>query len=135
MTKRFDTGAIKRKPILVLETDGAQDEAPRFPKPLACAVDHFKRFKLDAYIHGVNAAGLSAFNPVEQRMAPLSHDLSGVILPHNTFGSHLDGNGNTIDEELEKRNFYAAAEVLSEIWSKTVINKHPVQCEVIKKES
>ena len=80
MTKLFETGAIRRKPIQILETDGAADEAPRFPKTLACAVAHFKRFRLDAYIHGVNAAGLSAFNPVERRMAPLSHDLSGNTL-------------------------------------------------------
>ena len=75
--KLLDSGAIKRKPIYILETDGACDVAPRFPKTLACAWDHFRRFKLDVYIHGVNAAGLSAFNPGERRMAPLSHDLAG----------------------------------------------------------
>ena len=80
----------------------------------------------------MNAAGLSAFNPVERRMAPLSHDLSGVILPHDTFGNHLDSSGNTIYPELEKMNFYAAGDVLAEIWSRIVINKHPVHCEVLK---
>ena len=71
-------------------SDGASDEAPRFPKPLYTAVLLFKELKLDVLMHGVNAAGLSAFNPVERRMAPLSHDLAGVILPHDSFGSHLD---------------------------------------------
>ena len=61
-------------------------------------------------VHGVNAAGLSAFNPVERRMAPLSHDLSGVVLPHDTFGNHLDANGNTIDENLEMDNFNTTAD-------------------------
>ena len=83
-------------------------------------------------IHGVNAAGLSAFNPVERRMAPLSHDLCGIILPHDTFGSHLDSSGKTIDNELEKENFHAAAEVLSEVWSKTVINNFPVDCKAVR---
>ena len=46
-----------------METDGAQDEAPRYPKPLLCGIALFKELKLDALIHGVNAAGLSAFNP------------------------------------------------------------------------
>ena len=46
-----------------METDGAQDEAPRFPKPMNCAISLFKELKLDALILGVNAAGLSAFNP------------------------------------------------------------------------
>lgn len=68
-------------------------------------------------------------------MAPLSHDLSGVILPHDTFGNHLDASGNTIDAEMEEKNFYAAGDVLAEIWSQTVINKHPVHCEVLKKGS
>jgi hypothetical protein len=73
----FESKAIKRKSILVLESDGAQDVTPRYPKGLACAVALFKKLGLDALIHGVNAAGLSAFNPGERRMAPLSHDLSG----------------------------------------------------------
>ena len=90
---------------------------------------------MDALILVTNAAGLSAFNPVERRMAPLSHDLSGLVLKHDTFGSHLDKNGKTIDTELEKKNFYAAAEVLSDVWSNTVIDKYPVICKVARKGS
>ena len=79
----------------------------------------FKKLGLDVLIHVVNAAGLSAFNPAERRMSPLSHDLAGIILPHDTFGSHLDVQGKTIDVELEQKNFLAAQEVLAEVWSKT----------------
>lgn len=57
----FTSEYIKRKPILVIETDGAQDEAPIYPKPLSCAVNLFKKLKLDALIHGVNAAGFISF--------------------------------------------------------------------------
>ena len=123
---------FSRKPIIITETDGAADEAPRFPKTLSCAVDLFLKLNLDAYVHGVNAAGLSAFNPVERRMAPLSHDLCGLVLPHDTFGNHLDGSGKTIDLRLEKKNFHAAAEVLSEVWSNTVIDKCEVNCKAVK---
>ena len=63
-------------------------------------------------------------------MAPLSRDLVGLILPIDAFGLHLNGSGETIDDELEIRNFNQAAEVLSEVWSKTVIDKHPVKCVV-----
>ena len=104
------------------KTDGAQDEAPRFPKPLASAVSLFKTFNLDVLIHGVNASGLSAFNPVERRMAPLSHDLAGLVLPHDSFGNHLDASGRTIHHDLEKQNFFKAAEILSDVWSNTVID-------------
>ena len=55
--------------------DGASDEAPRYPKPLQTDVTLFKELKLDVLLHGVNTAGLSAFNRVERCMAPLSHDL------------------------------------------------------------
>ena len=57
----FNSNLIERKPVLVMGTDGAADEAPRFPRVLSTAVDLFKMLNLDALIHGVNAAGLSAF--------------------------------------------------------------------------
>jgi len=128
----FETGAIKTKPILVMETDGATDEAPRYPKPLKCAIRLFKKLQLDALVHCVNAAGLSAFNPAERRMAPLSHDLTGIILPHDHFGNHLDSNLKTVDIELEKKNFHHAAKVLSEVWNKTIINNHPVDSKAVE---
>ena len=122
MKELFESGALPKRPILLISTDGAQDEAPRFPKSLQVAVFLFKFLALDALIHATNAAGLSAFNPCERRMAPLSHDLAGLILDPFTYGSHLDDSKNTIDTALEIQNFYAASEVLSEVWSKTVIN-------------
>ena len=62
MRELFNSNLIERKPVLVMGTDGAADEAPRFPKVLSTAVDLFKMFNLDALIHGVNAAGLSQLN-------------------------------------------------------------------------
>ena len=60
-----------------------------------------KELKLNALIHGVNAAGLLGFNPVEIRMNPLSHNLAGVTLPHDQCGAHLIVNGVTANAELE----------------------------------
>ena len=80
LNQAFESGSIKRKPILVIESDGAADVAPRFDKPLAAQIALFKLLKLDVLIHGVNAAGLSAFNPCERRMAPLSRALAGNYL-------------------------------------------------------
>ena len=59
-------------------------------------------------------------------MAPLSRDLAGIILPHDYYGSHLDSSGKTIDEELEKRNFFRAAKTLADVWCSTVIVTKPV---------
>jgi len=67
------------------------------------AMSHFKKHNLDAIFIATNAPGRSAFNRVERRMAPLSRELSGLILPHDHFGSHLDANGKTTDAELEKK--------------------------------
>jgi len=50
-----------------------------------------------------NAPGHSAFNRVERKMAPLSRELSGLILPHDHYGSHLDKKGDTVDPNLKKR--------------------------------
>ena len=90
MKELFDTNFLPKKPIMIVSTDGAQDEAPRFPKSMRVAVFLFKYLGLDVYIHATNAAGLSAFNPCERRMAPLSRMLMGLLLQHDIFGSHLD---------------------------------------------
>ena len=95
----------KIKLCTLIKTYFFQDETPRFPKTLANSISLFKKLKLDVLIHAVNASGLSAYNPVERRLAPLSKAGSGVVLPHDTHGSHLDSAGNTTDLDLEKRNF------------------------------
>ena len=46
----------------------------------------FKELNLDLYIEVTNAPGLSAFNKVERKMFHLSKELTGVLLPHASFG-------------------------------------------------
>ena len=60
----------------------------------------------------------------------LSKELGGVVLPHETFGSHLV-NGMTVDEELELKNFRADGEVLAELWGNLVIDGHPATAEYV----
>ena len=102
----FKYGLVEAKAILIFTYNGASDEAPRYPKPLQTVVTLFKELKLGVLLHGVNAAGLSAFNPAEKRMSPLSHDLEEIILPHDSNGNHSDESGKTID--VEKKKFKAA---------------------------
>ena len=47
------------------------------------AVYLFKVLKLHDLIHGVNGAGLMAFNTVEKGMTHLSNDLAGLRLRHD----------------------------------------------------
>ncbi|ESO12304.1 hypothetical protein HELRODRAFT_158789 [Helobdella robusta] len=102
ITKTMDQNA---KPIFIFFVDGGPDENPRYPHTIQSAIGQFKKYNLDAIFIATNAPGRSAFNQVERRMAPLSRELSGVILLHDFYGSHLDINGKTIDEKLEILNF------------------------------
>ncbi|ESO03128.1 hypothetical protein HELRODRAFT_174018 [Helobdella robusta] len=102
ITKTMDQNA---KPIFIFFVDGGPDENPRYPHTIQSAIRQFKKYNLDAIFIATNAPGRSAFNQVERRMAPLSRELCGVILPHDFYGSHLDINGKTIDEKLEILNF------------------------------
>lgn len=101
---------------------------------IANAVDHFKKYDLDGIFLVTNAPGRSAFNKVERRMAPLSRELAGLILPHDSFGSHLHDGGKTVDSTLERENFQKAGEVLAEVWSSVLIDGHEVVAEYIKPE-
>ena len=55
------------KPIVVYMSDGASDEAPRFLKAFQTRFALFQELKLDVLLHGVNTAGLLAFNPVSDK--------------------------------------------------------------------
>ncbi|XP_043469775.1 uncharacterized protein LOC122503338 [Leptopilina heterotoma] len=126
---RNSNGSIK--PVLILSVDGGPDENPRYEKVIAHAINHFKEFDLDGIFIFTNAPNRSAFNRVERRMAPLSRELTGVILPHDKFGKHLGDNGETIDSQLELENFEHAGNILSDIWSNTKIDGFEVFAEYI----
>lgn len=122
----------KLKPIFIISADGGSEKAPRYPKTLAVAVDRFREHDLDAHILYTNAPGYSAYSRVERRMAPLSKKLPGLVLPHDSCGTHLDDSGRTIDEELEKVNFEKGGNFLAEVFGNTVIDSHPVIAEFDK---
>ncbi|XP_042896686.1 uncharacterized protein [Parasteatoda tepidariorum] len=134
------TGFLKQnddsvKPVGIFTVDGGPDENPRYIKVIQIAIHHFITKNLDALFIACNAPGRSAYNRVERRMAPLSRELSGVILPHDHFGSHLNNRGETIDKVLEEKNFAEAGKVLAEIWSDVEIDKFPVMSQYIHPEN
>lgn len=118
------------KPIVIISTDGGPDENPRFSKVISHAVHKFKKNNLDALFLVTNAPGRSAFNQVERRMAPLSKEMAGLIIPHNVCGSHLRGQ-TTIDPVLEKKNFKEAGKILAEVWQNVIIDEHEVVAEYV----
>jgi hypothetical protein len=123
------------KAIGAFSVDGGPDQNPRYPAVVNAAVRQFLDNDMDALFVMTNAPHHSAYNPVERRMAPLSHDVSGLILKHDSYGSHLNSKGETIDRELELKNFEKAGQTLAEVWSNTVIDGYPVIAEyVVPKE-
>ena len=48
-------------------------------------------------------------------MVKLTKELSGVILQHDKFGSHLDAKAETINKDLELRNCLYAGRILADI--------------------
>ena len=119
------------KPIVIITVDGGPDENPRFPKTLVASIRKFKKYNLDAMFVLTHAPGQSAYNIVERRMAPLSHDLAGLILPYDHFGSHLNDSGVTTNVDLEKLNFRKAGQILAETWNQSVIDSFPCVAEYI----
>ena len=88
-----------------------------------------RKYNLDVYVAMTHAPGLSAYNYVERRMAPLSKALSGVVIEHATCGTHLDVNGKIIDSALQE-----GGEVLSSIWGELVLDGKPVVAEYVADE-
>ena len=74
----------------------------------------------------VIAPGQSAFSIFERRMAPLSEKICGLILPHDSFGSHLNNTGKQCMTSSSYRTSKKAAEVFADVWTDHVIDKHPV---------
>ena len=105
---------------MILVDDGP-DENHRYRETIRFACANFIHLELDALFIATQAPGRSAFNPVERRMAPLSRFLAGIILPHDTFGSHLNARGETVDVDRERENFQKAGETLAEVWNEAVI--------------
>ncbi|XP_015121481.1 uncharacterized protein LOC107044195 [Diachasma alloeum] len=123
------------KPIGIITVDGGPDANPRYNKVISTAISHFISKNLNALYIACNAPGRGAFNRVERRMAPLSKELAGVILPYDHYGQYLHSQGRTIDTEREKTNFAFAGTTLAELWSSMVLDDVPVISEFISPEN
>lgn len=129
------SGQFVPKPVVIIIPDGGPDENPRYQRVIEIAINHFLKFDLDAIFIATNAPHRSAYNRVERRMAPLSHALCGLVLPHDFYGTHLNDKNETTDSELEIRNFAKAGETLAEIWSETVIDNYPTVARFVGENS
>jgi hypothetical protein len=74
------------KPVVLNLVDCGPDENPQYVKTLDATIGHFDHYELDVLFIACHALSQSVYNAVERRMATLSHDVAGLILPHNHFG-------------------------------------------------
>ena len=93
------------KSFLILLVDSGPEENPRYEETIKYACENLSKLQLDALHISTNAPGRSAYNPVKRRMDPFGRFLSGIILPNEIFGSHLNSKEETVYDDLEKRNF------------------------------
>ena len=121
------------KPVMIFMVNGGPDENHRYAKTNECAMDYFLSQDLDAFFLATNAPAKSAFNRVERRTVKFSKELSGVVLHHDNFGSHLNAKGETNDKELEKK-FRVCWGDTTKIWSGMITDGHPVLAEFISEE-
>lgn len=70
------------KPILIMLVDGEPDENPRYKIVMDMTIHHFVKQNFDAMFLATNVLGRRAFNRVDRRIAPLSREVSGLIIFH-----------------------------------------------------
>ena len=91
----------------------------------------FRENDIDFLGVGSYAPQCSWQNKVELRMAMLSFLLAGVVLDHGVHGSHLDASKNTIDREVEKKNFAAAGTQAAELWHDREWSGHKIDAKYV----
>ena len=125
-------GSLKR--ILLLRADNGPDEAPRNPTTQKSMIRLFVKLKL-AYLFLISLpAGLSPYNQIERRMKYLSSEMTGTILDHEHFGSHLNANRETVNPELELKNFKHCGEHLSKLFNEMVYDGFPSDARYVDPE-
>lgn len=81
------------KPILMFQTVDVSDQNPAYMEVQRMMTTIFKHTGADVVAWCRPAPGQSALNPCERRMAPLSRELSGVVIPVDINGTHLNSEG------------------------------------------
>ncbi|CAB4439850.1 unnamed protein product [Rhizophagus irregularis] len=122
------------RPIWILLVDGGPYENPKHMKNIIQYAHLFRSLDLDYLTVRTHAPGQSAYNPVERSMASLSAKLAGITLPIGEFGSHLNSQGNVVDEELARKNFEYSGNRLCDIWKRDDIHGKSVIVEYINEK-
>ena len=99
------------KPVSIISIQGTTEDSPSCSKVVSTAIDYFCTFDLDALYIVTTPADNHLDKDIQRRMISIAKDLCNVILPYEHFGTHYDGNNDTIDEELEISNYEKGKEL------------------------
>ena len=89
------------KSVMVVTVDWGRDINPWYTKTIACAIDYFVIQDLNALFLATNASCSRAKNGKVHKW------LSGVALPHNHLGSHLNTKRETTDKQSKIKKFFS----------------------------
>ena len=118
--------------MLLLRSENDPDEAPRNPSTQADCIQLFVKLELVVIILVSLPVGYSPFSPCERQMAPLSKQLTTVILDHKHYGSYLDSSTKTVDVALERQNFEHAETRLAGFFSAMVLDGQETFAQCVK---
>ena len=85
-----------------------------FQKYWALPYSILEKNSQDALLISTHAPGLPVNNQVEKKMASLSKALSGILLPHDKFGTHLNSSRKSINTNLKN----VTSKSLVKFWQK-----------------
>ena len=89
------------KSILILTRYG--NDGPRLPSSSSTLFNMFREHHLDFLFCVCSFLGLSNYNSIEGKIDPHTAALTGLVSPHEHFGSHRDASGRKIDVQLGKK--------------------------------
>ena len=132
LTPLLRSRAEKGKTLAVLIVDGGPDWNPRSWAVWLYLTRLFRDSNLDLLCSTSYAPGHSAYNPIEHLWAPLSKQLTGVILPDRLDGEVPPSKQTNLSAEQRRRKegdvFDVAMATLNEYWDGSQFDGHRVNC-------
>ena len=124
----FDSSQYTGQPIVILQSDNAQDVAPNNAKVQLRNAILFINLKLDILVHHSHCAGASRLNFAELAMGPLSNAMS--LLKNIGCTERISGPSDMKEQADMKEAFDAAMGTLKIAFEDTIVNKCPLKVQV-----
>ena len=123
------------KAVWIRDNDGGTDQQVRSVNSMYANAYFFIKYDLDYLFISQSAPDMSFINRAERFMSLLSGPLSGLILSHDHFGSHLKSK-KIIDQKKFYKNMMHACKILADkVWDGRKINNNNIHATTMKPDS